>query len=152
FHREFITQSDIWLENLYGIHYERLGKDVYSSFYGGYLERMFGGFGSEVMYRPLDKAWAVGVDVNWVKQRSYESHLGFNDYDAITGHVTGYWQPDFLPNSLVKVAAGQFLAKDRGVQVTFEHRFDSGIIAGAYAARTDVSAEDYGEGSFTKGF
>src|SRR5690606_11976332 len=58
----------------------------------------------------------------------------------------------FLPNSLVKVAAGQFLAKDRGVQVTFEHRFDSGIIAGAYAARTDVSAEDYGEGSFTKGF
>ena len=29
--------------------------------------------------------------------------------------------------------------------------FDSGVIVGAFATVTDVSANDYGEGSFTKG-
>jgi len=48
--------------------------------------------------------------------------------------------------------AGQFLAKDRGVNIDVAKRFDSGIIVGAYAAFTNVSAEEYGEGSFTKGF
>ena len=51
----------------------------------------------------------------------------------------------------MKLDAGRFLAGDEGVKVTFEHRFESGVVAGAYAALTNVSAEDYGEGSFTKG-
>jgi hypothetical protein len=50
------------------------------------------------------------------------------------------------------VSAGQFLAKDKGVNIDIAKRFDSGIIVGAYAAFTNVSAEEYGEGSFTKGF
>ena len=36
--------------------------------------------------------------------------------------------------------------------VDFAKRFDSGIVVGAFAAFTDVSADEYGEGSFTKGF
>ena len=47
---------------------------------------------------------------------------------------------------------GRFLAKDYGVNVDFAKRFDSGIVMGAFAAITDVSSEEYGEGSFTKGF
>jgi len=150
--REYVTQSDIWLANLQITHEEQLSENLYGSVYGGYLERMFGGVGTEFLYRKMDANWAVGVDVNWVKQRSFENHLGFRDYDTVTGHVTGYWKPEFMPNTKISVAAGRFLAKDDGVQVNFEHKFKSGIIVGAYAAKTNVSAEDFGEGSFTKGF
>ncbi|MCP6133314.1 YjbH domain-containing protein, partial [Klebsiella pneumoniae] len=31
-------------------------------------------------------------------------------------------------------------------------RFDSGVVVGAYATKTNVSSDEYGEGSFTKGF
>lgn len=150
--REYVQQSDIWLRDLQISHMEQLSNDWYASIYGGYLERMFGGVGGEVLYRPFDKNYAIGLDINAVKQRSFESHLGFRDYETITGHVTGYWKPEFLPDSLLKISAGRFLAKDNGVQVGFEHKFDSGMIVGAFAAKTNVSAEEYGEGSFTKGF
>jgi hypothetical protein len=120
--------------------------------YGGYLETMFGGIGSEVLYRPVDSTLSFGLDVNYVKQRDFDSETAFFDYDAITGHASMYWEPEFLPNMLLTLSAGQFLAKDRGVNVDVAKRFDSGIVVGAYAAFTNVSAEEYGEGSFTKGF
>lgn len=63
-----------------------------------------------------------------------------------------YYQMPWLSDSLLQLDFGQFLAKDKGVQVTMQKRFDSGVVAGAYAAFTDVSSEEYGEGSFTKGF
>ncbi len=150
--REYTTFSDIWLDNLQLSHINQLAPNVYTSVYAGYLERMFGGVGTELLYRELDSNWAVGVDLNWVKQRDYESHTGFLDYDTFTGHVTGYYQPQFLPNTLIKAAFGKFLAQDNGLQLNVEHKFKSGVIVGAYAAKTNVSARDYGEGSFTKGF
>lgn len=150
--REYVTFSDIWLGNLQLTHMNQLAPSVYTSYYGGYLERMFGGVGTELLYRELDSDWAVGVDLNWVKQRDFESHTGFLDYDTFTGHVTGYYTPKFMPNTLFKVAAGKFLAQDNGVQLNVEHKFRSGVVVGAYAAKTNVSSREYGEGSFTKGF
>lgn len=150
--REYATMSDVWLTNLQATYAKQITQNVYASVYGGYLERMFGGIGTEWMYRELNSNWAVGVDINYAKQRSFESQFGFRDYDVITGHVTGYYEPDFWPNTRFKVAAGRFLAKDKGVQVQMEKKFDSGIIVGAYAAKTNLSAEEYGEGSFNKGF
>lgn len=150
--REYVTHSDIWVENLQLSHINQLAPNVYTSLYGGYLERMFGGVGTELLYRELDSNWAVGVDLNWVKQRDYDSHMGFMDYDTFTGHVTGYYQPNFLPRTLIKAAWGKFLAQDNGLQLNVEHKFKSGVIVGAYASKTNVSSEEYGEGSFSKGF
>ncbi|WP_404408617.1 YjbH domain-containing protein [Pseudidiomarina marina] len=150
--REYVTGSDVFLRNLQVIHRRQLADNWFAAGYVGYQEQMFGGFGGELLYRELDSNWAVGLDINYAKQRDWENHFGFRDYDVITGHLTGYWRPNFMPNSLVRVAAGQFLAGDRGALVAFDHKFDSGIIVGAYAAKTNVSAEEYGEGSFTKGF
>lgn len=152
FIREYVTHSDVWLDSLQVTHFEQLNRDWYSSFYGGYFERMFAGVGSEVMYRPYEQGWGIGVEINAVKQRSFESHLGFRDYQTVTGHINGYWKPSILDDSMIRVSAGRFLAEDWGAQVQFEHKFDSGIIVGAYAAKTNVSAEEFGEGSFTKGF
>ncbi|MFC4656841.1 YjbH domain-containing protein [Rheinheimera marina] len=151
--REYVTRSDITMENLYGQWKSELAPDWFGQLYAGYLETMFGGVGGEVLYRPVDSEFAVGLDLNYVKQRSYEKELAFFDYTAFTGHVTAYWQPQdgWLKDSMVKVSAGQYLAKDKGVTLEFARRFDSGIIVGAYGAFTNVSSEQYGEGSFTKG-
>ncbi|WP_404401710.1 YjbH domain-containing protein [Idiomarina seosinensis] len=152
FVREYATMSDVWLTNLQATYAKQLSDNWYASVYGGYLERMFGGIGSEWMYRRLDSNWAVGLDINYARQRSFETQFGFRDYEVMTGHLTAYYEPEFWPDTRFKVAAGRFLAKDNGVQVQMEKKFDSGIIAGAYAAKTNLSAEEYGEGSFTKGF
>lgn len=150
--REYVTHSDVWVSALQATYTKQLNEDWYTSVYGGYLERMFGGIGGEVLYRPIDSRWAFGANIVRAKQRSFESHMGFRDYEVTTGHLTAYWHTPYLDNTLISVSAGRFLAKDKGVQFNFEHEFDSGIIAGAYAAFTDVSSEDFGEGSFTKGF
>jgi hypothetical protein len=150
--REYVTRSKMTLETAYLSWSDRIAKNTYAQAYVGYIESMFGGVGGEILYRPVDSNIALGLDVNYVQQRSYENDFDFFDYKVLTGHATVYWQPDFLPDTQIKLSAGQFLAKDKGINIDFAKRFDSGIIVGAYAAFTNVSADEYGEGSFTKGF
>lgn len=149
--REYVS-NDVYISNLQTTYIDRLGGDWYGQLYGGYLEMMYGGVGGEVLYRPLDTNWAVGVDGNYVKQRDWNDMMRFTDYSTETGNLTGYWQPSFMDGVLVKASVGRYLAKDKGVTFDVSRRFDSGIIAGAFATFTNVSAAEYGEGSFTKGF
>lgn len=150
--REYYDNQDLWLQNLQLVYTDQASDNVYYALYGGYLERIFGGIGGEILYRPLNSRFAFGVDLNWAKQREPDNSFGFEDYDVLTGHASVYWQPELLPSSLIKLQAGRFLAGDEGVQIDFSHQFDSGVRAGAYAAFTNVSREEYGEGGFTKGF
>ena len=149
--REYVDSSNVLLNNLQLTHMQPLAQDWYGQAYGGYLEMMYAGVGSEVLYRPYGKTWAIGVDANWVKQRDWNNTLKMADYDVMTGHVTAYWQLPFMNNVTAKVSVGQYLAGDRGATFDFSKRFDSGVILGGYATFTDVSADEYGEGSFTKG-
>ncbi|MGY3895328.1 YjbH domain-containing protein [Aeromonas enterica] len=149
--REYVDSSNVLLNNLQLTHMQPLAQDWYGQAYGGYLEMMYAGVGSEVLYRPYGKTWAIGVDANWVKQRDWNNTLKMADYDVMTGHVTAYWQLPFMSNVTAKVSVGQYLAGDKGATFDFSKRFDSGVILGGYATFTDVSADEYGEGSFTKG-
>lgn len=146
------VKNDVWLDSAQVTYHKRLGHDWFAMAYAGYLERMFGGAGAEVLYRPIDSAWAFGAHVNRVKQRNFTGGTGFLDYEVTTGFVSAYYQMPWLADSLLQLDFGQFLAGDKGVNVTFQKRFESGVTAGAFAAFTDVSSEEYGEGSFTKGF
>ncbi|WP_157981852.1 YjbH domain-containing protein [Pseudidiomarina donghaiensis] len=155
--REYAVNQNVWLDNLQVNYTKQLGNNLFASAYGGYLERMFGGVGGEVLYRPLHSDFAYGLDLNYVKQRDPYQDLGFDDYSVLTGHASLYYNADKLMNgafgnSTVIARVGRFLAKDEGIQLEYQHEFDSGVIAGAFAAFTNVSDEDYGEGSFTKGF
>jgi len=150
--REYVTRNKVTMESAYLSWFDRVAENTYAQAYVGYLEGMFGGIGAEIMYRPVDSNLAFGVDLNYVQQRSFENDWDFMDYKVLTGHASIYWSPSFLPDTQVILSAGQFLAKDKGINVDFAKRFDSGIIVGAYAAFTNVTAEEYGEGSFTKGF
>jgi hypothetical protein len=150
--REYVSNRDVTMENLFLHWNDRIAPNLYAQVYGGYLETMYGGVGGELLYRPVDSNLAFGFDINYVQQRSYESDVDFFDYKVLTGHANLYWKPSFLPDTQVTFNIGQYLAEDRGVTVDLAKRFDSGIVVGAYAAFTNVSAEEYGEGSFTKGF
>lgn len=150
--REYVTRSDVTMENLYGHWKDELADNWYGQVYAGYLETMYGGVGGELLYKPIDSTLAVGLDLNYVRQRSYEKELAFFDYKTFTGHLSFYWKPQFLDDTMITASFGQYLAKDKGVTIDFAKRFDSGIVVGAYGAFTDMSAAEYGEGSFTKGF
>lgn len=166
--RQYVQDETVRPTNVQLTWMDKLSDDIYYQAYGGYLELMFGGVGTEFMYRPMNSEWAFGVDVNYVKQRDPNSMFGFysdeNQVDAetghtyrvqtgvVTGHATAYYQPNWFPNTLLKISAGQYLTEDKGVTVDFSKQFDSGVIVGAYVAKTNLSAEEYGEGSYTKGF
>ncbi len=150
--REYVSQNSVSLDSLFAHWQNRIAPNWYAQVYAGYLETMFGGFGAEFLYQPVNSNFSYGFDINYVQQRDFENYLDFLDYEALTGHVNMYWQPEFLNDIHVTFNIGQFLAKDRGINIDLEKRFDSGITVGVYAAITNVSAEEYGEGSFTKGF
>lgn len=148
--RDYLTSSDVVLENLQYNWTRQLDRDLYAMAYVGLLESMFGGIGGEVLYRPFDAGWAVGVDANWVKQRGFRQDLSFRDYSTWTGHVTGYTQTGLL-DITAKTSVGRYLAGDYGATLDLSRRFANGVTVGAWATRTNVSAEEFGEGSFDKG-
>ncbi|QZA78303.1 YjbH domain-containing protein [Deefgea tanakiae] len=149
--REYVSNSPVRINNLQLTRFDQFGSSFYSQVYGGYLEMMYAGVGGEVLYRPLNSSWAVGLDMNWVKQRDPSDQFGFIDYETVTGHLTGYAKAPYLDNVWLSVSAGRYLAKDYGVTISIAKEFDSGIRAGFFATKTNVSAEEYGEGAFTKG-
>ncbi|MGI2100246.1 YjbH domain-containing protein [Shewanella oncorhynchi] len=166
--RQYVHDNPVRVNNLQLTWMDNLSDNISYQAYGGYLEMMYGGVGTEFLYRPLNSQWAFGFDVNYAKQRDPDSMFGFfkdeNQFDpltnrayrvqtgVVTGHATAYYQPEWFPNTLLRVSAGQYLTEDKGVTVDFSKQFDSGVIVGAFATKTNLSADEYGEGSFTKGF
>ena len=127
----------------------------YARFSGGYLEEMFAGFGGEVLYRPFNSRWAAGFDVYKVYQREFEQRLGLQkdpalEYSTITGHSTIYYDMPIL-NLFSSVSLGKYLAGDIGGTIEVSRRFDSGVVLGTWFTITDLSAAEFGEGSFDKG-
>ena len=150
--REYIQKGDVSVDTLFAHWNQRIAPNLYAQAYAGHLELMYGGIGGELYYQEVDSNIGFGLDLNYVRQRSFENDYEFLDYKTFTGHFSVYWQPKFVEDVQLTFNIGQFLARDKGVNFDFAKRFDSGIVVGAYAAITDMSAEEYGEGSFTKGF
>jgi len=148
--RKYITSSTVTLPIFQFTSTRQLGQDLYGMAYAGMLESMFGGVGGEVLYRPFGERWAIGSNINWVKQRGYDQDFSFRSYKVVTGHVTGYFDLGYK-DVLVAVSAGRYLAGDWGATLDVSREFRNGVRMGAYATKTTVSAEQFGEGSFDKG-
>jgi len=117
----------------------------------GYLENMYGGISSEFLYKPFYSNLAIGFEYNTVKKRDYNQKFSFLDYEISTSHInTAYYEP--RTNILTKLSYGNYLAGDKGYTLDISRRMPSGWSAGFFFSRTNVSAEDFGEGSFDKGF
>lgn len=178
--RAYVHDNPIRLNRLQLTWFEQPATNLYTQAYGGYLETMFAGVGGEVLYRPLNANWAIGLDANLITQRDPDSWFGtfdnpyvyYDGYNAsnckpgqvhcqayvldkgTTGQLAGYYMPQWswLEDTLFKVSAGKFLGGDNGVRVEFSKQFKSGMIVGAFATMTDLTTEEYGEGSYNKGF
>lgn len=116
----------------------------------GYLETMFGGVSTEVLWHPAGQSWGLGAEVNYAMQRDFDQRFGFQSYDVVMGHVSAYWQVNKGLHAQLDV--GRYLAGDWGATLSVDRVFANGWRMGAYATLTDANYAAYGEGSFTKGF
>ena len=116
----------------------------------GYLEEMFGGFGGEIYYRPFDSNLSTSFQFHKVKQRGFKQRFDFKDYEVETGHLSFYY--DFPAGVNLQLMMGKYLAGDKGATIDISRRFDTGFTLGIFATKTNLSSEEFGEGSFDKGF
>ncbi|MGO1794011.1 MAG: YjbH domain-containing protein, partial [Oceanisphaera sp.] len=130
--RKYVSDNPVRVDNLQLTWMDRVADGWYAQAYGGYFELMYAGVGSEVLYRPANSKWAIGANANRVKQRDYDSQFGMLDYTVNTGHVSAYLEMPWLDDTLLQVHAGQYLAGDKGATFDISHKFDSGVIAGAF--------------------
>jgi len=147
---KYLTEGDTGLDSLY---LEKRGsayKGLHYRVFGGVLEEMYSGFGGEVLYQPFQSRLAYGLSANWVRQRDYDKSFKHLDYQTATAFASVYWASPFY-NFDVAVHAGKYLAKDIGATLEVRRTFNNGWMMGLWATMTDVSAEDFGEGSFDKG-
>jgi hypothetical protein len=148
---KFFTQGKDGIGQLDMEYRFRLAPDVFATAKAGYLESMYMGGGGEVLWRPDGERWAISADLYDVQERGFDRLLDLQQYHVITGHVSLYWASPW--NDLnFEVRAGQYLAGDRGYTVMVTRRFSTGVEVGAFFTRTNVSAAQFGEGSFDKGF
>lgn len=149
--RRYLNTSDLTMPNLQFNIAGRLGKDLYGIAYAGYLEWMYAGVGGELLYRPMGESWAVGANLNHLRQRDFNQHFGLRDYRITTGHATLYYSFDAQERVVGSLSVGRYLAGDYGATINVARIFDNGMSMGAYVTKTDMSARDFGEGSFDKG-
>ena len=119
--------------------------------YIGYFEEMYAGVGTEVLYRPFGKRWAAALEVDYVQKRDFDRGFGLRDYKVVTGFAKLYYLAPY-EDLKFEVNVGRYLAKDYGVTFKVSRAFDNGIEIGAFATLTDVPFNEFGEGSFDKGF
>lgn len=150
FLREYVTSSAVTIPNLQATHVGKAGDNHYYSLYGGYLEPMFAGVGGEWLYRPFGSRVALGIDVNAVQQRDFKQDFALRDYKVATGHATLYWDTGWN-NVQANLSVGRYLAGDIGGTVEMYKEFSNGVRVGGWFSKTNVSAEQFGEGSFDKG-
>lgn len=147
---KYLEDRRAWLDGLVVNYVAPLAPEWHGRLSAGLFEWMYGGVGGEVLYKPTGEPWALGLDLNHVWQRSYGGWLGFRDYEVTTGHLTWYHElPWYDLRSAISV--GRYLAKDVGATVNLSREFENGLRFGAWATKTNVSAEEFGEGSFDKG-
>lgn len=148
---KYLNKGDSGLEKLVVEGRDTIGRSLHYRAFSGYLETMFAGVGGEVLYWPHKSRIAFGASAAYVRQREYDRGFGLLDYSVLTGHLSAYWATPFH-NYDVAIHAGRYLAKDIGATFEARRTFRNGWQVGVWASLTDVPFEDFGEGSFDKGF
>lgn len=117
----------------------------------GILEDMFLGHGFEYLYFKGNTNYAVGFELFDVQKRDYEWGLGTLDYKNVTGSINFYYRNYGSIPFDMKMSYGEYLAGDVGSTIEFSRSFANGTKFGVFASFTDVTSEQFGEGTFDKG-
>lgn len=117
----------------------------------GVLEDMFSGYGIEYLYFKNNTNYSFGFEMFNVKKRDYNWKFGTLDYENVTAHLNiNYRNYGLIPFDM-KLSYGEYLAGDVGTTIEFSRNFPNGVNFGVFASNTNVSAQQFGEGSFDKG-
>ena len=149
---KYLKQSrNFSIKRIQANYFKQLSPSIFTKLSGGIFEQMFAGYGGEILYRPYDKNFGLGLDIWKVYQREYDQMFEVRDYNTVTGHLSLYYHEP-KSNILFTIKGGRYLAKDSGFTFDFSRIFRSGLRMGAFFSLTDISEEEFGEGSFDKGF
>ena len=132
-------------------YHQTLFKNNHLMFTAGILEEMFSGYGFEYLYFDNKKNYALGYEIFHVKKRDYEMQFGTLDYKTITGSVNMYYRNYAVIPFDAKISYGKYLAGDKGMTFELSRSYLNGAKFGVFASFTDVTSEQFGEGSFDKG-
>lgn len=146
----YLTEGATGLDRLMLEGRGSLAPGVHYRAFAGVLEEMYSGLGGELLLWPHQSRLAFGASLSYVKQRDFSKNFGLRDYEVLTGFFSAYWASPFYNYDLA-VHLGRYLAKDRGVTFDLRRTFANGWQVGFWSTFTNVSAEEFGEGSFDKG-
>ncbi len=128
----------------------KLSPSTYGRVSAGYLERMFAGVNGEVLWKPANSKWALGIEVSAVRQRAYDNMFGLGSYQTVTGFGSVYWDTGFYGLE-AQLDVGRYLAGDVGSTLTLSRVFDNGWEVSGFVTLTNMSFADFGPGNFAKG-
>ena len=131
-------------------YFKEIAENHFSKISIGVFEEMFGGVIAEYVYNPKLNFILLGAEVQHVKKRSYDLNFTFQNYkNTLTrGNVMFI---DKRRGIDLKFSYGEYLAGDIGYTFELTRRYKNGVEMSAFFSQTNVTAEQYGEGSFDKG-
>ncbi|NBO24146.1 MAG: hypothetical protein EBU93_02780 [Chlamydiae bacterium] len=159
----YFQKQSFSLEQAYLQRGFNLGKGFYFRTALGYFEPAYAGVGVEALYFPVSSSFAVGVEAASVLKRNYKG-LGFQskvrklnglkkEYVPFVGiqyFLDGYYY--FKPFDLeFKISIGQFLAKDKGVQIDIAKYYQSGLRIGYWMTITNAKDTVHDQIYYNKG-
>jgi len=146
----YLSEGDTGLDSLFFEKRGSLSSELHFRLFGGVLEEMYSGFGGELLYQPYRSRLAFGLSANRVQQRDFDRSLKLLDYKTNTSFASVYWATPFY-NFDLAMHTGRYLAGDDGTTFELRRTFSNGWMVGLWATFTDVSAKDFGEGSYDQG-
>ena len=150
FIQDYLKEGKNGFDTFMLTYFDQIDFDKYFLFSIGDFERMFGGVHGAYLQK-ISKYFSAGGELSYVKQReTSKSLLHYKNYQTLTGHLNLYIdEPKY--NTLVKLSYGRYLAADTGFTFDISKRFKNSFRIGAYFTITNLSADQFGEGSFDKG-
>ncbi len=137
------TENRVLLDRNYFMGLATLAKDLHIASSVGYLEEMFMGLSGEMLYRPFDQNWAIGIESALAFKRDPYSFLalGLNGDHVLSGFLNAYYE---VPNTgtTIKASVGRFLAGDIGGTIGVSNQFRNGIKLSANMSASTYSDRD----------
>lgn len=117
----------------------------------GILEEMFNGIGLEYLYFKQNSNYGLGFEIFGVTKRDYRMRFGTLNYKNVTSSANFYYRNYEVIPFDAKISFGEYLAGDEGATFELSRTFLNGTQFGVFASFTDVSSQQFGEGTFDKG-
>lgn len=137
------TENRIVIDRNYFMGLATLAEDLHIASAIGYLEEMYMGLSTEILYRPFDKNWAIGVESALAYKRDPYTMwaLGPNGDHILSGFLNSYYEvPD--SGTTIKASVGRFLAGDIGGTLGISNEFKNGVKLSANISASNHSDSD----------